>query len=72
MDNTYRRMLIDAIVGNSPSYDAMSTDEISKCGSYSGGFKSEWTWHRNELAKLPNDSLELVYSRVKEWYNKDN
>ncbi len=60
-----RKDLVNLVNGVEPSYDQMSMPLIEKNGSYTGGFKDEWTWHIQD--DVTEGELIEMYNICKDW-----
>lgn len=61
-----KELLLDAIKGNDPSYEAMEHPLIKTSGHYSGGFSESWHWDASALAKKTEQELAIIYKTLKE------
>lgn len=62
--------LVNMVQGTAPNYDAMSHPLITITGSYIGGFKDEWNWHRSKLMELEDYQLMEIYNVCKDSWKK--
>ena len=60
-----KEILIDAIMGTSPSYEIMNNSIVQQCGYYVGGFKDEWHWEKSKIEKLSPEEMKKLYSTIK-------